>query len=508
MKILFILATSFLIMGDQSHVMSDQEHEIQNGDNLKCNNRILQYYGFEGWSIAKEPPLEEQDGGRRFCEGMEYTCCSRDDFLKSKQMWGDNSLKIKGYLTKIFRIIQKIVMMQSSFIEMASRVSDKPNEYCKKIDTTFFNAPVAFDQIYSYLKTAFQSMAFVQKGFYCTICNVENHKYMMIKQDFSRLMIAMSKNSCDDLINYFKEFIMYKVYYLDPFVINANFMFNCYEDTDKYKLDFDYQATYPEIKDCVENGNSCANVCREFRFGRSSDLFMGDLSKYERFLGDFEEFAQRENVSLSMANDELYVPEYKFEDTEFFKGDKDLTTMDQEELNYGKISDYQILVNADGIDLFGTAARSNYFLTDQTTTIEKTRIFNTNVGEGTTSSLLGDGQEETDLHSPNEIKEEMMEEEKQIQAARVREEQEKFESLGIENRPSSEELNNLNAQIQEKENARQDYTQKTGQINDFNPDSSDDRYNNFGSAGEIGNGIGILNSLSVMIIALLGLTQL
>ena len=204
MKVVNLLWMTLVLVPGVLGDISQQEEEIARSDQLECKHRILQYYGFEGWTIAKEPPIEEQDGGKRFCPGMEYTCCSRDDFLKSGKLWGENSIKIKGYLTKIFRIIQKIVMMQSSFIEIAQSVSTRENEYCKKIDSTFFNAPVPFDEIYSYLKTAFQSMAFVQKGFYCTICDVKNHKYMMLEQDFSRLMVAMSENSCNDLIHYFK----------------------------------------------------------------------------------------------------------------------------------------------------------------------------------------------------------------------------------------------------------------------------------------------------------------
>ena len=121
-------------------------------------------------------------------------------------------------------------------------------------------------------------------------------------------------------------------------------------------------------------------------------MFMGDLSKYEEFLENFESFAERVNVNLQMENEELYVPEYSFEDGEFFKSDQEFTPLKKEELNYGRLSDYQIVVFPEGVDIFGTAENSNYFLTDQTTTMEKTRIFNTNVGEGETPSILGDDE--------------------------------------------------------------------------------------------------------------------
>lgn len=493
-----------LLLGGICLAHTDQEEQISQSDPLQCHHRILQYYGFEGWITAKRPPPEEQDGGVRFCQGMEYTCCSRDDFLKSTRLWKQNLQKIKGYLTKIFRIIQKIVMMQSSFIQVAQKLSLKPNPVCKKIDTTFFNPPVAFDKIYSYLKTGFQAMAFAQKGFYCTLCNVKNHKYMMLRQDFSRIMIAMSQKSCDDLIHYFREFIMYKIYYLDPFIVNANNMFNCHEDTDIHEYNFGYNSPYQEMKACIETGGAvCGNVCREFKFGKSSELFMGDLTKYETFLGQFEKFAGEIGISLAMQDEELYIPEYEFEDAEFFKQEAELTEMQQVDLNYGRISDHQILVFPEGIDIFGTALTSNFFLTDQQTTMEKTRIFNTNIQEGETPSLMGDGESYDNKMTVKEINDTAEVEEQEIHQAMLRQEQEKLHELGPDNRPTKDELNNLEVEISRKEDMREKYTEQTGQINDFNPDQNDDRHNEFGGPGRIENSSGIWGMVAVGVLSAL-----
>ena len=486
MKLVNLVWISALLWSGSLGDISQQEISLENKDHLTCEHRILQFYGFEGWTVAKEPPIEEQDGGLRFCPEMEYTCCSRDDFLKSKKLWEKNVVKIKGYLTKTFRIIQKIVMMQSAFIHVAQDKANGDNQYCKMVDTTFFNAPVPFDEIYSYLKTSFQSMAFVQKGFYCTLCNVKNHKYMMVEQDMSRLMIAMSEKSCNDLIHYFKEFLMYKVYYLDPFILNANFLFNCIVGEDKYNYKFDYQATYQEIKNCLEHEKGCGNVCREFRFGQSSQMFMGDLKKYEEFLATFEDFARQSKVDMSMSEEELYVPEYTFEDGLFFKSDQDFNYFMKRELNYSAINNHQILVFNDGIDIFGTANNSNYFLTDQTTTMEKTRIFNTNVGEGETASIMGDNEFEQTGETIQQINQNAEETVQEIQAAKIREEQQKFEELGPDLKPSTEELNNLEAEIKKREDSRRDYTEQTGLINDFDASEVDNRNNDFGEAGEVG----------------------
>jgi len=40
---------------------------------------------------------------------------------------------------------------------------------------------------------------------------------------------------------------MFKVYYLDPMIVNTRLLFNCFEDTDKYKYELFYNATFVTI---------------------------------------------------------------------------------------------------------------------------------------------------------------------------------------------------------------------------------------------------------------------
>ena len=47
---------------------------------------------------------------------------------------------------------------------------------------------------------------------------------------------------------------MFKVYYLDPLIVNTNLLFNCLSDTDTYSYNFFYNASYASLNDCLENG--------------------------------------------------------------------------------------------------------------------------------------------------------------------------------------------------------------------------------------------------------------
>lgn len=48
----------------------------------------------------------------------------------------------------------------------------------------------------------------------------------------------MSVNFCSKLINTFREFIYYKVNYIDPMIINTTFLLNCFYNTDEYYFNF------------------------------------------------------------------------------------------------------------------------------------------------------------------------------------------------------------------------------------------------------------------------------
>lgn len=77
---------------------------------------------------------------------------------------------------------------------------------------------------------------------------------------------------------------MFKVYYLDPLMINTSMLFNCYEDVDHYKYDLFYNATYFSVENCMENGEDCEFLCKEFKFGTVSEMFIGRLSNYFKFV--------------------------------------------------------------------------------------------------------------------------------------------------------------------------------------------------------------------------------
>lgn len=62
----------------------------------------------------------------------------------------------------------------------------------------------------------------------------------------------MSANFCSKIVNVFREFVYYKVNYVDPMIVNTTFLLNCYYNTDRFVFDFSYDLSLDKINDCVE----------------------------------------------------------------------------------------------------------------------------------------------------------------------------------------------------------------------------------------------------------------
>lgn len=87
--------------------------------------------------------------------------------------WNQKARDIKKYVTKIFKVIQRISLLQSSLLRMANDVRKKDTDRCREVDFTFFNSPIKYNEVYFYIENALESFAFIQKGFYCMICDSE-----------------------------------------------------------------------------------------------------------------------------------------------------------------------------------------------------------------------------------------------------------------------------------------------------------------------------------------------
>ena len=346
------------------HILSS----IVDSENYICKTQLLQFYGLAGVSNPLHYGRLREDMNNDFCPGIEYSCCTREDFQLTIDMWNKNSDNIKRYVTKLFKVIQKTSILQGSLVNLAGKFKHNKSRYCRDVDFTYFNSAIKYDEVYFYIQNALEAFAFLQKGFYCTICDAKNHQYLGIDYGFTRRVAVVNEKFCNDLIFFFREFIMFKVFFIDPLVKNANDLFNCQAGFDKYHFNFHYNTTYYNLESCTEKGENCEYLCKEFKFGSTSELFIGSLKDYYDFFKVLENTVQKLDGDVKKdLDDEFRIDEREFGE-EFF-ADPIVVNENQSYflLKDFNMTNWEINIEKNGINMFDIAVHSNYWLTDAST---------------------------------------------------------------------------------------------------------------------------------------------
>ena len=346
---------------------------ILDSEDYSCKTQLVQFYGLGGVPHPIHYESLRQQMNNDFCPGIEYSCCTREDFQLTIDMWNKKSDNLKRYLTQLFKVIQKTSILQGSLINLAGSLENSKRRHesaaCREVDFTFFNSAIKYDEIYFYIQNALESFAFMQKGFYCTICDAKMHQYLGIDTDPARRVAIIDNKFCNDLIFFFREFIIFKVDFLDTLVKNANYLFNCYEGVeDKYHFNRHYNMTYYNVEACTERGEHCEYLCKEFKFGSTSELFIGSLKDYYDFFKKLEQTVKHfDNKVNEDLDDEFYLDKREFSE-EFFAEpiivNEPNTKFLLKDFN---MTNWEINIELRGINLFDIAAHSNYFLTDANT---------------------------------------------------------------------------------------------------------------------------------------------
>lgn len=71
--------------------------------------------------------------------------------------------------------------------------------------------------------------------------------------------------------------MIYKFLFFDDVVVNVNNLADCIDGKTTVKSETQpmYKMFYQSFWSCVSNGTSCESLCKEFKFGSPSKLFIG-----------------------------------------------------------------------------------------------------------------------------------------------------------------------------------------------------------------------------------------
>lgn len=334
---------------------------------FSCNSRLLQYYGFEGLAHSISYSILDQVNADKMCPNLDQSCCSPEDFYNSSKMWATHSDRIKGYLTQIFRTLQKVASIQSSLIQFMPKIMSKNTKACRNIEATFFNSPIQFDEVYFYIRNALEGFAYIQKGFYCMICDPRQHPFVQMRSNYGRLFVQMNEKTCDDIIFFFREFLVYRVYFFNPLVKAFNQVLNCVHDTDIQRFNFESFVTFQAVEECLKHKTYCQRVCNQFRIGTSSNLFIGQLNEYKLLMKEMEQLISEMSESSPQFNELDFLDE-DFSGEFFARPDDSLISSNMQLLkDYNLSRAEMVFTKGVGVSLFDIAVESNYFLTDAST---------------------------------------------------------------------------------------------------------------------------------------------
>ena len=329
-----------------------------------CNIDILTYYGLQGMPNPTNYKSQITDIGTDYCPEIDSSCCSLEDWDNTAILWKSVSAKIIIVLKQYFTLLQNISIVQQSVLPLLPTLQETPMKVCRQIDETFFKTPIKFDHVHFIIKAAFEAFAFLQRGFYCTICNAQNQSYFSSGKPYQRLMIGVDKNFCPVIIDLMRDFLNYKLFYFDPMIINMNSVIDCSDAIERSYFDSSYRVQYPEITNCLTNNINCDSLCNEFRFGSTSNLWIGKLSEYNKTYLGFIKMLQKYNPNfVAPANDVLDEIDSS---TEFFS--QAVLDPRMGPLN-GNLSRYDILLQDNGVNPFDIGSVSGYFYEDASSPI-------------------------------------------------------------------------------------------------------------------------------------------
>jgi hypothetical protein len=134
-------------------------------------------------------------------------------------------------------------------------------------------------------------------------------------------------------------------------------------DTDIEYFDNHHDVFYQGVNDCLVNKNYCWKVCREFRIGITSNLFIGQLKVYKHVLKSMQDIISHYSEK-PVSYDELGVLDEHYSGEFFSRPNDTIVQNNMNVLKDSNLSRWEMLFVEDGIDLFDIAVNSNYFLTD------------------------------------------------------------------------------------------------------------------------------------------------
>lgn len=263
-----------------------------------CNRDIVQTYSLTGVDI---PIIEKIE----MCPKIVRSCCLKQDqpILFTNFIHGGEDQTVIDHYSRVVgtynNLIEKLVDVQE-FAKTVKNNIIKKIANCKLLAERILNYEVSqvAEQVRQNLAKLDEFFQTAYSGFYCTICDFDNHKFF----DATTQTIFYSDKFCRDIIEHtLPSLLLFHVDIVKHLNLVTKFVTSC-DFSGTYNLDAVFPANYTfavvnevmqDLQSCRDNRNKrewfsyCKDICINFKISSFSDYFQPNfklISSYTTFL--------------------------------------------------------------------------------------------------------------------------------------------------------------------------------------------------------------------------------
>ena len=246
--------------------------QVNADKDMVCNLDLLNSYNIQGLQVAQEVILE-------MCPNVHMSCCKKTDQLEMYANWIHSKEKelvethYRHFTTVYSKLFEEILSVMKFAEKIVKKLEVKRIANCKVIAERILNFKT--DDILAQVKLNLYKMeeffTNTYQGFYCAICNAENHKYF----DADKYTISFSEKFCRDIVEHTLPSVIFLYNdIIKYFNLISKFVLAC-----DYKGDYKAEALIPKELIFVEDDVTSKHLseCRDFRNKKSWFIYCAEI---------------------------------------------------------------------------------------------------------------------------------------------------------------------------------------------------------------------------------------
>ena len=261
---------------------------------IPCNQELLETFGMEGVENAHQDFLE-------MCPTIKNSCCSIPDQLIIYKNWeeleqGKNiDFRFKYHQDIYFLLLDNLDEVYLKANALLKKLEEEEDSNCKVMAKRVkdFNLPVVVERLKEGFKEMHEFFKFSYEGFYCSLCDVENHKFIST----GKKTVTFSQKFCRDVTAKSIHVLLYFHVHL-PNLLNliSRFTSSCNSAgvfiEKSIEPDFLFTTASENsnmLKQCKQFRNSpnwfeyCGKICNNFHFTKFNEFFQPNIKKFKSY---------------------------------------------------------------------------------------------------------------------------------------------------------------------------------------------------------------------------------